>query len=304
MYTMTGQRTSLKHLAAAQNCRVRGLADRSDGSVAILLMWEDSNSQFYFTTGYFSDLRRAIVYTRDVFETEEIEMNIFKNNKLFPNIRGVMLQDKRITLTMSGKVNIVEMREGGDARVELFFSDHEKTAVVNRTQAMSIAEVYGPETNDWKGRPLVLYGEFGTWFGKQTWGIRVDKDKTAHAARVQPGKNGQGQKEQHKPDPIAVALADELVEVAENKIAIAKRKRTADTFYAAAGDALLIPANEVKAILEAAADYEYDPANNDEYLEYLIRHQTEPAADLDEVPFDFFDAYEGVDAINDDLFGE
>jgi hypothetical protein len=88
-------------------------------------------------------------------------MNIFKSNKLFPNIRGVMLKDKRITLTMSGKVKVTSLRDGADSRIELFFSNHEKSALINGNQSLVIADVYGPETDDWKDKPIVLYGEEG-----------------------------------------------------------------------------------------------------------------------------------------------
>lgn len=192
--------TTLKQLAAFQGCRVRGLADRDDGYIAILLVWETESSQHYFTTGYFRTLRRAVEYTKSVFETENIEMNIYKT-KLFPNIRGVMLQEKRITLHMSGKIQIVEMRDGNDARGEIWFTDHEKSAILNRTQLMVIAEVYGPETDHWKGRPIVLYGEFGNWFGKQTWGVRVDRDQTIRASKAKPAA-GSKTKKNGQPEPV------------------------------------------------------------------------------------------------------
>lgn len=181
-----GRYTSLRDLAAAQSTRVRGLADNSEGKVAILFAYENETYENWFTTGYFNSLRRAVSYSRAIFQNEDIEMNIFKSTKLFPNIRGVMLKDKRITLTMSGKVNIVEMRDGADARCEIFFTDHEKTAVINRTQLLIVADIYGPETEDWKGKPVALYGEEGTWFGKHTWGIRVDDKMTRSASKKAP----------------------------------------------------------------------------------------------------------------------
>jgi hypothetical protein len=203
-----GRYTSLKALAAAQHTRQWGLADNDLGKVALLFVYERESSAHYFTTGYFNSLRRAIAYSRAIFINEDIEMNIFKSTKLFPNIRGVMLKEKRITLTMSGKANIVELRDGADARCEISFTDHEKTAVINRTQLLILADIYGPETEDWKGKPVVLYGEEGEWFGRHSWGIRVDDKMTRTASKKAPAKSKQ-------PDKPTAAALDHLEEHAK-----------------------------------------------------------------------------------------
>jgi hypothetical protein len=63
--------------------------------------------------------------------------------------------------------------------------------MVNRTQALILIDLYGPETNDWEGHKVVLYGEEGTWFGKHTWGIRIDGDASRRADAA-ARKNGKG----------------------------------------------------------------------------------------------------------------
>ena len=182
---------SFVDLAAAVQCRAWDVATRDSGEVALLVVYEpNSTYQHFFSSGYFQTLEAAIEFMTDVMTgTEEFMMNLLKNDKLFPNIRGVMLKDKRVPLTLSGKTKITETRDG-DARVELTFSDHGKTAVVNRTQALILIDLYGPETNDWEGHKVVLYGEEGTWFGKHTWGIRIDADasRRADAAARKNGK--------------------------------------------------------------------------------------------------------------------
>lgn len=175
----------LAKIAREHNCYVRGIVDshRKAGIYsAILLVWEmSSSSEFHFTTGFFKNLDDAIDFTTLIFSDEEFEMNLLKSTKLFPNYRGVMLKEKRIKLIMSGKVNITEMRDGADARVEIYFSNSDKTAVINRTQALKLIDLYGGETDNWKGKPCVIYGEYGTWFGKSTWGIRVDLEQSKAA---------------------------------------------------------------------------------------------------------------------------
>ncbi len=175
----------LQIVADIHNVTVRGVVSSSDGQSAVLMSIEhDGDSFTFFSTGYLSDKQQAIDFAYGLMqETTEDLMNLLKNDKLFPNIRGVMLKDKPVTLTLSGRVNITEL-QGGDSRVELFFSDHKKTAVVNRNQALNIIEVYGPETDDWAGKPVVLYAEEGVWFGKHQWGIRIDPKATARAAKT------------------------------------------------------------------------------------------------------------------------
>ena len=156
------------------NVSVRGWAKRvTTGESNMLLVWTNGSDEVQFGTGWFDNEQDSIDFTYLAMpESEDELMNILKNDKLFPNIRGVMLKDKPVVLTLSGKFNITEL-QGGDARCEVFFSDHSKTAVVNRNQILNIIEMYGPETSEWKGRKVELYGEQGVWFGKKQWGIRI-----------------------------------------------------------------------------------------------------------------------------------
>lgn len=154
---------------------------------ALCFVYETASYAEYFTSGWFDSLEQAIGFFAELLKDDN--MNIFKNDRLFPRIKGVMLKDKPVTLTLSGKVNIVELKDG-DARAELFFTDHTKTATVNANQLSIIAALYGPETDAWAGKRVELYGEFGKWFGKETWGIRVS-NKVPPA----PRKNGMNEGE-------------------------------------------------------------------------------------------------------------
>jgi len=179
-------------IAAAEQhgIEVRGLVTRQTGEAMVLFVYDGSSHSVYFGTGFLHNAQQAIDFAYGLMqETTEDIMNLLKNDKLFPNIRGVMLKDKPVTLHLSGKVNITEL-QGGDARVELFFNDHKKTAVVNRNQALNIIEAYGPETDDWTGKPVVLFAEQGVWFGKSQWGIRINAAATIAAYNKE--KNGKG----------------------------------------------------------------------------------------------------------------
>ncbi len=192
----------VEQAAAAHDITVRGIVKSGDGQATVLMCIEyDGDSITYFSTGYLLNEQQAVDFAYGLLQeqTEDI-MNLLKNDKLFPNIRGVMLKDRPVTLTLSGKVNITEL-QGGDSRVELFFSDHKKTAVINRNQALNIIEVYGPETSDWAGKPVVLFAEEGVWFGKRQFGIRVDAQATAKAHKAKQKRQAvENQDEVTQPD--------------------------------------------------------------------------------------------------------
>lgn len=172
-------------LAESHGLNYEKVLTRDDGRFEILFSWQPYDSFLWWGgTGFLQSEQQCIDFAYDLFSNIETEilMKLLKNDKLFPHIRGVMLKEKRVTLHLSGKVNITEM-QGGDARAEVFFTDHGKTAVLNRNQLLIIIDVYGDETDDWKDAPIVLYGENGKWFGKNQWGIRVDLEKTMAASK-------------------------------------------------------------------------------------------------------------------------
>ena len=170
--------------AATHGVKVRGIVRSGKQATVLMYIEHEGDSITYFSTGFLLSEQQAVDFAYGLMQetTEEI-MNLLKNDKLFPNINGVMLKDKPVTLHLSGRVNVTEL-QGGDARVELFFSDHKKTAVINRNQVLNIIEVYGPETDAWKGKPVVLTAEEGVWFGKHQWGLRVDVKATERAHKA------------------------------------------------------------------------------------------------------------------------
>jgi hypothetical protein len=81
---------------------------------------------------------------------------------------------------MSG-VKVEEV--GDDKKPVLYFSGTDKGLVLNVTNANSIKELYGPETNDWRGRAITLYVAKVEYQGKRMDGIRVDPPDTAQGPR-------------------------------------------------------------------------------------------------------------------------
>lgn len=179
----------VKAAAESHGLNYERVVTRDDGCYEILFSWEPHDGYMWWGgTGFLQSEEQCIDFAYDLLssmDTEEL-MGLLKNDKLFPHIRGVMLKEKRVTLNLSGKVNITELKgeNQGDARAELHFSNHGKTAVINRNQLLVIISIYDDEPEAWKGAPVVFYAERGKWFGKMQWGIRVDEDETIKKARA------------------------------------------------------------------------------------------------------------------------
>lgn len=188
-------RRPLRFLAAAHGCTVRKTV-REEGRAAILFIYQNEGYECFWSSGFFADIRQAVAFSRAVFLTQGVKQamaNVYKDKRLFSHIKGAMVRDKRITVTMDGSYGIVEIGKDS-AMAEIGFDDHEKKALLNGNQVLRIAEVYGPESAGWKGKPVVLYAEYGEWFGRKGWGLRVDLEKTktaAAAAAGQPQKKAQ-----------------------------------------------------------------------------------------------------------------
>lgn len=110
---------------------------------------------------------------------------------LFPNdyLSAADLQEKDVTLTISRLVQ-EELRteKGNEDKWLLYFKEMEerhranpkrrcKKLVLNKTNAGSIAKVWGNETNDWIGKAVTMYPTTCQAFGKQADCIRIREKK-------------------------------------------------------------------------------------------------------------------------------
>lgn len=194
------------------------MVERKDGTAAVLLQYEPAYDCYeHFTVGWFADLHEAVEQTiiyLDLFG--ENTVNVLKQTKkLFPHLKGVMLKDKPVCMTLNGYVN--EIMPDGNAdksRLEIGFKETSKTAVVNSNQILKIVDMYGEESDDWKGQKVVLYAEEGTAFGKSYCAIRVanmnDKDEKRAFGQYLKANN----KKAGDPEPIQSGqlFPDEAVE--------------------------------------------------------------------------------------------
>lgn len=96
-------------------------------------------------------------------------MNI---NGAFPSdyLKESDLQGKTFTMTM-GRVEIAKL--GDDQKPILYFQGAEKGLALNKTNANTIADAYGPETDNWHGKKLEVYPSETDYQGKRVPCIRV-----------------------------------------------------------------------------------------------------------------------------------
>ena len=66
---------------------------------------------------------------------------------------------------------------GEDKRLVLAFSDTDRPLVLNKTNANSLAELYGPETGGWEGKAIKLVPSTTSYQGKMVKCIRISPEK-------------------------------------------------------------------------------------------------------------------------------
>lgn len=103
----------------------------------------------------------------------------------FPSthIKASDLQDRDATVTIA-KVTIEEIGKDRENKPVLYFQGKEKGLVLNKTNAQTIAGLYGQETDDWVGKAITIFPTQTDFAGEQVECIRVRLRTVAVAAAV------------------------------------------------------------------------------------------------------------------------
>lgn len=118
----------------------------------------------------------------------------------FPSeyLKAADLQGKSVTVVMER----VEIREVGDGpKPILYFEGKEKGLVLNKTNSNTVATIYGDETDEWIGQPLVLFEAQVDFQGRQVSAIRV---------RVPPRQPARAPVRETPPPPMRGVDDDEV----------------------------------------------------------------------------------------------
>jgi hypothetical protein len=93
-------------------------------------------------------------------------------NSLYPSnyLKAADLQGKAIRV---GIARIVAERIGNDDKNVMYFQGKQKGMVLNKTNAFTIAQAFGPETDNWTGAEIELFPAWVDFQGKQTEAIRI-----------------------------------------------------------------------------------------------------------------------------------
>ena len=117
-------------------------------------------------------------------------MNI---NTVYPSkyLRAADLQGKEAKVVIS---HITMEEFDGDPKPVAYFMGKQKGVALNKTNSTNIASAYGPETDDWTGKPVILYPAWVDFQGKSVEAIRIRPDPngaraTAPAAPPPPAQD-------------------------------------------------------------------------------------------------------------------
>ncbi|MEH2501202.1 arabinogalactan endo-1,4-beta-galactosidase [Bradyrhizobium sp. AZCC 1578] len=94
-----------------------------------------------------------------------------KMSEEFPSkyLKAADLQGREVRVIMA---NVEREKIGDDAKPVLYFKGKDKGVVLNKTNAGTIADAYGDDTEDWYDQPLILFSVMVDFQGKVAPAIR------------------------------------------------------------------------------------------------------------------------------------
>src|SRR3990170_4812401 len=99
------------------------------------------------------------------------------------------LQGRKVKVVIE-KVEMQEINSGEPEKPVVYFAGKDKGLVLNKTNAVTLQDILGTdETDDWIGKPIVLYSTKVDFQGKRVLAIRVEEAPHSAAPRLQPQRN-------------------------------------------------------------------------------------------------------------------
>lgn len=113
-----------------------------------------------------------------------------KISEAFPSkyLKADDLGGREVTITID-KVERVDVGTEAEPQVKpvLYFRDHKKGLVMNVTNATTMRDAYGDETDGWRGKEVILYATPVDFKGQRVPGLRVRVPVTAVFEDEEPG---------------------------------------------------------------------------------------------------------------------
>jgi arabinogalactan endo-1,4-beta-galactosidase len=121
-----------------------------------------------------------------------------KMSEEFPSkyLKAADLQGREVRVIMQ---NVEREKIGDDTKPVLYFKGKDKGVVLNKTNAGTISDAYGDDSDDWFDQPLILFSVMVDFQGKVGPAIRcrvpTAKDNKAAAAKADPISSGPAQRQ-------------------------------------------------------------------------------------------------------------
>lgn len=130
-----------------------------------------------------------------------------KMSEEFPSkyLKAADLQGREVRVTMS---NVEREKIGDDTKPVLYFKGKEKGIVLNKTNAGTISDSYGDDTDDWFDQPLILFSVMVDFNGKVGPAIRC-RVPTAKDNKAPPRREVQEEQHERTP-PRRMAPAEDM----------------------------------------------------------------------------------------------
>jgi hypothetical protein len=125
-----------------------------------------------------------------------------KMSEEFPSkfLKAGDLQGREVRVIMQNVEREQIGQNADDTKPILYFKGKERGLVLNKTNANTISDAYGDDTDDWLDQPLILFPAMVAFQGKTQPAIRC---------RVPTAKdNKAANTAKKKPDPISTGLSD------------------------------------------------------------------------------------------------
>lgn len=102
-------------------------------------------------------------------------MNIYRDKNLFPYLEGGMIPPGRVWLMTISRYGQVPIERDGKQLLKpaLYLAEADRPCLMNKTNVKRIAELYGPETDNWPGKQIAVYAEVINAFGRTAPAIRI-----------------------------------------------------------------------------------------------------------------------------------
>lgn len=158
------------------------------------ILGQDATVNYWPTTGKYhvsGTCEKSKVGTVDDVIRAAFEHIPFKGqgmdiNQAFPSkyLKASDLKGNECTVTME-RVEMAEF-DDGEPKPAIHFKGTNKAFVLNKTNANTIVDIYGPNTENWAGKPITLFPTYTDFQGRQVACVRVKPAQRHQPAPAPP----------------------------------------------------------------------------------------------------------------------